>query len=120
MLEGTLPCMSSDVLFDSQVSVSIHVWFVSGLSYFLHVFSGKSHAYHAPVTNLGWFHCFQARGVHECWGALLTRKCRLRGLGLEQRPLFLFADRPCEVNEDPALELRHHAVESSREERLGG
>ena len=60
----------------------------------------KDKAFHAPRTNLGVFLAGQPRAVHEGWGAVFTRQSRLRGVGLEHRFIFLWADELEQLEED--------------------
>lgn len=62
--------------------------------------SKKDKQYHAPRTNFGCFLAGQARAIHEFFGATMTRASRVRGLGFEHRPLFLWAERQDDCKED--------------------
>ena len=42
----------------------------------------------------------QPRAVHEAWGAVMTKSSRMRGLGLEHRFVYLYADDLEEAQED--------------------
>ena len=75
--------------------------FLDALSFGMTMWLGKKdRSFFAPRTNLGVCLLGQPRALHEGFAAVMTKQSRMRGLGLEHRFVYLFADDEEEMQED--------------------